>query len=126
MRLVLRVLFFEFALSWAVVVAGCARVAVQIWPHVKQPLRAGLRSRVLREGLGMLVGLAIVAGWPLLLAPIHSGTGAGDWLAVAEPWWAIATPVCALILAAKISEIRSRRAAVPAAGHGRDDGAYLG
>jgi hypothetical protein len=125
MRLVLRVLFFEFALSWAAVVAGCARVAVQIWPHVKEPLKAGFRSRALREGLGIAVGLAIVGGWPALLSPIHSGTP-GDWLAVAEPWWAIATPVCAVMLATKISEMRSRRAAVPAAGDGRDDGAYLG
>jgi hypothetical protein len=126
MRVVLRVLFFEFALSWTMVIAGCARVAVQVWPHVKDPLKAGFRSRALREGLGILVGLVVIAGWPALLSLIHTGTGAGDWLDVAEPWWAIAGPVCCLMIAAKICEERSRRAAVPAAGHGRDDGAYLG
>jgi hypothetical protein len=43
MRLVLRVLFFEFALSWAMVITGWVHVAVRAWPFAVSTLKAGFR-----------------------------------------------------------------------------------
>src|SRR5215469_3847872 len=72
MRLVVRFLLAEFALAWAIVLAGSVRVAVQMWPFVVNALPAGLRGRRWRRGLGLLVGIPIVVGWPLLFWPAQA------------------------------------------------------
>jgi hypothetical protein len=87
MRLVLRVLFVEFALSWALVLAGSVRVAAQIWPFIRQSLNAGLRSRACRVRLGLLLAVPVVAGWPALFVPAATQNGGGNWLKIAIPWW---------------------------------------
>lgn len=86
MRLVLRVLFVECALSWVLLLAGYVRVAQQIWPFATAPFR----GRNWRVGLGLLVGLPVVAGWPAMFAArgvaVYTG---GDWLNLAIPWWVL-------------------------------------
>lgn len=86
MRLVLRVLFVECALSWVLLLAGYVRVAQQIWPVAT----ARFRGRNWRVGLGLLVGLPIVAGWPVMFLArgVATYTG-GDWLNLAIPWWVL-------------------------------------
>ncbi|MGE5289483.1 MAG: hypothetical protein ACM3ML_20245 [Micromonosporaceae bacterium] len=108
MRVVMRVLFFEFALSWALLLAGWIRVAVQIWPFVMGTLKAGFRGRAWRVGLGLLVGLPVVAGWPVLLWPVQAEYMHGDWLKMAIPWWVLIGAVGSLLLATKVSEVGSR------------------
>jgi hypothetical protein len=111
MRLVLRVLFVEFALSWAMVLAGSMRVAAQVWPFVTGPLRAGFHSRAWRVGLGLLVGLPIVAGWPALFLPTQGQYASGDWLKIAIPWWVLIGAIgCQLLVAmVRSAEPRSER-----------------
>jgi hypothetical protein len=43
MRLVLRVLFFEFALSWVAVIAGWVHLAMRVGPFATNTLQAGFR-----------------------------------------------------------------------------------
>jgi hypothetical protein len=112
MRLVMRVLLFEFTVSSALLLAGWIRVAVQVWPFAMDSLKAGFvgrawaraGGRTLRAGLGLLVGLPVVAGWPVLLSPVLAKYASGDWLAIAAVWWVLAGAVGALLLAAKIVE----------------------
>lgn len=86
MRLVMRVLFVECALTWAMLLAGYVRLATLIWPVAT----AGLRGRDWRIGLGLLVGLPIAAGWPVMfLAPSLARATHGDWLNLAIPWWLV-------------------------------------
>jgi hypothetical protein len=108
MRLVMRVLLFEFTVSSALVLAGWVRVAVQVWPFAMGSLkvRFGGRAwaRTWRAGLGLLVGLPVVAGWPVLLSPALAKYTSGDWLTIAIPWWVLAGAVGALLLGAKTIE----------------------
>jgi hypothetical protein len=108
MRLVLRVLFCEFALSWALVVAGSMRVATQIWPFARQSLRAGLRSRAWRVSIGLLVVMPVVAGWPALFIPSQAENAAGNWLKIAIPWWVLIGAIGAQLLAARFTKAGSR------------------
>jgi hypothetical protein len=106
MRLVLRVLFVECALSWVLVLAGYVRVAQQIWPVAT----ARLRGRNWRVGLGLLVGLPIAAGWPAMFlargAAIQTG---GDWLNLAIPWWVmIGTAGTLVLVVMKLNAAESR------------------
>jgi hypothetical protein len=108
MRLVLRVLFFEFALSWALVLAGWIRVAVQVRPFLMGTLRTDVR-RAARVGAGLLVGVPAV-GWPLLFrfssvwaADAHTG-----WLNVAIPWWLLLGVCGSLVVVARACEERPR------------------
>lgn len=108
MRLVLRVLFFEFALSWALVLAGWIRVAVQVRPFLLGTRRAGA-GRAWRVGSGLLIGVPAV-GWPLLFrfssvwaADVHRG-----WLNVAIAWWILLGVCGALVVVARVCEERPR------------------
>ncbi len=108
MRLLLRVLFIECALSWVLVLAGYARVAQQIWPVAT----AHFRGRNWRAGLGVLVGLPIVAGWPVLFlargVAVYTG---GDWLNLAIPWWLmIGTGGSLVLVVMKVNAAESRAA----------------
>jgi hypothetical protein len=107
MRLVLRVLLVECALSWAMLLAGYVRVARQIWPFAT----ARFRGRNWRAGLGLLVGLPIIAGWPAmflargLARPTH-----GDWLNLAIPWWlmiGVGGAVLLVVTKVRAAEIRA-------------------
>ena len=59
MRFVLRVLFFELALSWAMVVAGWVHFAARAWPFAVNALRAGFRRLRTDSLLTMGVAYAI-------------------------------------------------------------------
>ncbi len=98
MRLVLRVLLVDCALSWAVLLAGYVQVARQIWPFAT----AGIRQRNWRLGLGLLVGLPVLAGWPaMFLARGLARATHGDWLNLAIPWWLTIGAVGAVLLVAQ-------------------------
>jgi hypothetical protein len=103
MRLVMRVLFFESALSWLIVLAGSIRVVAQVWPFAVDTLKAGFRGRAWRVGLGLLV----VAGWPVLLSLVLAKYTSGDWLKVAAFWWLLTGALGCLLLVAKVSEAAS-------------------
>jgi hypothetical protein len=64
MRLVLRVLFFEVALSWAMVVAGWVHFALQTSPFAVNTLKAGCRrlwaSTLLTRGVAYVVDQVLV------------------------------------------------------------------
>jgi hypothetical protein len=89
MRLVLRVLFVEFALSWTMVLAGPAYVARQAWPFAARSLKTRFRSRAWRAGLGLVIGIPVVAGWPVLFLPAQAEYAGGNWLKIAVPWWVL-------------------------------------
>ena len=99
----LRVLFFEFALSWVMVLAGCVRVAAQMWPLVRPPLTAGFRSRAWRMRLGLLVAGPVVAGWPALFLPSQGQDLGWDWLNIAIPWWIIVGMLGAHLLVVRLT-----------------------
>jgi hypothetical protein len=103
MRLVLRVLLVEFALSWAMVLAGAARVAMQISPFVRHSLKARPRGRAWRVGLGLAIALPVVAGWPALFLPAQTEFAAGNWLNIAIPWWVLVGVLGAQILTARLT-----------------------
>jgi hypothetical protein len=111
MRLVLRVLFVECALSWVLLLAGYVRVAKQIWPFATAPFR----GRNWRVGLGLLVGLPVVAGWPAMFAArgVAVSTG-GDWLNLAIPWWVLIGTGGSLVLVAMKLTAADARAALRA------------
>jgi hypothetical protein len=103
MRLVLRVLFVEFALSWAMVLAGSAHVARQIWPFVARSLKTRFRSRAWRTGLGLVVAIPAVAGWPALFLPAQAEYAGGNWLKIAVPWWVLIGALGAELLVARLT-----------------------
>jgi hypothetical protein len=89
MRVVLRVLLFEFSLAWALLLAGSVRVAGQLWPFFTETIGAGWRDRW-RVRAGLLIGIPIAAGWPLLFWLGQARNGYQDWLqAIAFPWWIV-------------------------------------
>lgn len=109
MRIVLRILLVECALSWLMLLAGYVRVGVQIWPHAT----ARFRGRNWRLGLGLLVGLPIAAGWPaVFLARGMNMSVRGDWLNLAIPWWIILGASGSLLLVAKLHAAREARASL--------------
>ncbi len=105
MRLVLRVLFVECALSWAMLLAGYVRVAWQIWPFAT----AGFRGRNWRLGLGLLIGLPVAAGWPaMFLSSSLARSTHGNWLNLAIPWWITIGAAGLVLLIAKLGVAGSR------------------
>lgn len=101
MRLVLRVLFFEFALSWAMVLAGPVRVAWQMVQFARQSARR--RRRAWRLGLSLLVAIPVVAGWPALFLPVQAEDAAGNWLKIAIPWWILIGALGAQAVAVRLT-----------------------
>lgn len=69
------------------VLAGSIHVALPIRPFVKRSLKTRLQSRAWRVGLGLMMAIPVVAGWPVLFLPAQAGYAAGDWLKIAIPWW---------------------------------------
>jgi hypothetical protein len=106
MRLVLRVLFVEFALSWAMVLAGSAHVARLVWPLVARSLKTRFRSRGWRVGLGLVVAIPVVAGWPVLFWPAQAEYAGGNWLKIAIPWWVLIGALGAEMLMARLTADR--------------------
>jgi hypothetical protein len=104
MRFVLRVLFLEAALSWAMVLAGSVRVAVQIWPFVQRSLSASFGGRDWRMGVGLLVAGPAVAGWPALFVLSETQSAGGDWLSIAIPWWILLGALTAQMLAVRFTK----------------------
>ena len=90
MRVVLRILLVEFSLAWALMLAGSARVAAQVWPFFATTLATGWRDRW-RMRVGLPIGISIAAGWPLLFWLGQTQNQYPGWLqAIAIPWWIIA------------------------------------
>jgi hypothetical protein len=106
MRLMLRVLLFEFVLSWAMVLAGLTRVASQICLVVGHSLPAPLRGRGWRTGLGLMIAIPVIAGWPVLFMPAQAEYAAGDWLAIAIPWWILIGVLGLRVLALRLTADR--------------------
>jgi hypothetical protein len=105
MRVVLRLLFFEFSLAWALLVAGSVRVTAQLWPLFAQKVGAGWRDRW-RVRTGLLIGIPITAGWPLLFSLGQARNGYQDWLqAIAFPWWIVVGVYGLRILLARVRGI---------------------
>lgn len=103
MRLVLRVVFFEVSLSWALVLAGPVHVALQSWPFVRRSLKTRLHSRAWRVGLGLVIAIPVVAGWPALFLPAQAEYAAGNWLKIAIPWWILIGVLGAEMLVARLT-----------------------
>jgi hypothetical protein len=109
MRLVVRYLLVEFSLAWAMVMAGFIRAGVQIWPFFANTLRARLGRRRWRVGLGLLIGLPVVAGWPLLFSLAGARPGYGAWLqGIAIPWWLVLGGIVSVHLVARAGKVETR------------------
>jgi hypothetical protein len=78
MRLVLRVLFFEFALSWAMVVAGWVHFAGQAWPFAINTLQAGFRrlwtDPLVTRGVAYVIDQVVVLVLFLLVSSLLVAT----------------------------------------------------
>jgi hypothetical protein len=74
MRIVLRVLFLELALSWAMVVAGWVHLAARAWPFAVNALRAGFRrlrtDPLLIRGFAYAIDQVVVLVLFLLLSSL--------------------------------------------------------
>ncbi len=109
MRFVVRVLLVEFLLSWAMVLAGAVRVGVQVWPFFANSLMAGFRSRALRVCLGFLIGIPVVAGWPLLFWLVRAQRGYQAWFQdLAVLWWVLLGSGVFVVLMARVCAVRPR------------------
>src|SRR5215471_17447457 len=109
MRVVVRVLLFEFSVAWAMMLAGAVRAGVQVWPFLGKTMMAGFRHRTWRVGVGLAIGLPVTVGWPLLFWLIQARRGYAGWLpGIAIPWW-IVLGGCGLVVAlAKIGQSGER------------------
>lgn len=108
MRLVMRVLIFESALSWAMILAGWVRIGFQVAPFALQKVKVPALGRMWRVGLGLLVGLPVGVGWPVLMSPALATYTSGDWLKLAVIWWVIVGAVGLVLLVAKLTEAGAR------------------
>jgi hypothetical protein len=106
MRLALRILLAESLLSWGMVVAGALRTGAQLWSFFTDSITAAFRSRALRMGLGLLIGLPVVVGWPLLFRFVRAHHVYQVWFNVALWWWVLLGGLGAFVaLAAKFSTV---------------------
>lgn len=106
MRLVMRVLLIESLLAWGMVLAGAAHTGVQLWSLSADSVAAAFRSRAWRRGLGLLIGLPMVAGWPLLFRFERAHHLYQHWFSVALWWWVLLGGIGAFVaLAAKVSAV---------------------
>lgn len=109
MRLVLRVLLVESLLSWGMVLAGAARTVLQIWSFSMNSVAAAFRSRALRIGLGLLIGVPVVVGWPLLFRFERAQHMYQLWFNVALWWWVLLGGTGAFVaLATRVSAEKLR------------------
>jgi len=107
MRFVLRVLLIESLLSWGMVLAGAMRTGAQMWPFFADSVAAAFRSRALRAGLGLLIGVPVVVGWPLLFRFARAQHVYQHWFDVALWWWVMLGGIGAFVaLAARISAVQ--------------------
>jgi len=61
----------------------------QLWPFFTQTIGAGWRERW-RVRTGLLIGIPVAAGWPLLFWLGQDRSGYHNWLqAIAFPWWIV-------------------------------------
>ncbi len=90
MRVVLRILLVEFSAAWVLVVAGMLRTGLQVVPLFAGTLATAGRRVGWRVGLGVLIGVPVVAGWPLLFWLIQTESGYHAWMkGIAIPWWIV-------------------------------------
>jgi hypothetical protein len=109
MGLVVRYLLIEFSLAWAMVLAGFIRAGVQVWPFFANTLRARLGRRHWRVCLGLLIGLPVVAGWPLLFSFAQERPGYEAWLqGIAIPWWLVLGGIVSVHLLARAGKADPR------------------
>lgn len=109
MRLVVRALLVESLLSWGMVLAGAVRAGAQIWPFFVNSLAAAVRSRVVRVGLGLFIGVPVVVGWPLLFRFVRAQHVYQHWFDVAVWWWVLLGGTGAFVaLAARVSTEKAR------------------
>ena len=109
MRLVVRILLAESLLSWGMVVAGALRTGAQMWSFFTESVMAAFRSRALRIGLGLLIGVPIVVGWPLLFRLVRAQRVYQVWFNVALWWWVLLGGLGLFVaLATKVSTAKPR------------------
>jgi hypothetical protein len=102
MRVVMRILFIEFSAAWVMVLAGMVRTGLQAVPLFAGTLATAGRRVGWRAGLGTLVGLPVVAGWPLLFWLIQAEQGYHAWMkGIAIPWWIVLACCGLVVLAAR-------------------------
>jgi hypothetical protein len=107
MRLVLRVFLVESLLPWVLVLAGAVRTGLQIWSFSMDSVAAAFQSRALRMGLGFLIGVPIVVGWPLLFRFVRAQHVYQLWFDVALWWWVLLGGTGAFVaLAARVSAVK--------------------
>jgi hypothetical protein len=74
MRLALRILFFEFALSWAMVAAGWVHFAARAWPFAITTVKAGCRrlwtDPLVTKGVAFVVDQVVVLALFLLVSSL--------------------------------------------------------
>ena len=108
MRVVVRVLLVESLLSWGIVLAGAMRTGAQMCPFFADSVTAAFRSRALRAGLGLLIGIPVVVGWPLLFRFVRAQHVYQHWFAVAVWWWVLLGGTGAFVaLAARVSAVET-------------------
>ena len=109
MRLVMRVLLVESLLAWAMVLVGAARMGLQIWSLSADSVAAVFRRRALRMGLGLLIGVPVVVGWPVLFRFVRAHHLYQVWFSVALWWWILLGGLGAFVaLAARVSAVTPR------------------
>jgi hypothetical protein len=112
MRVVMRIVLAEFSLAWVMVLAGWGRAALKAAPFFAGTVAATWQRadwpRVhWRLLLGLLVGVPVVAGWPLLFSLMHTQRGYHLWMrGIAIPWWIILAACAVRYLAGWVEQSR--------------------
>ncbi len=110
MRVVLRILLVEFSAAWVLVVAGMLRTGLQVVPLFAGTLATTGRRVGWRVSLGVLIGVPVVAGWPLLFWLIQTESGYHAWMkGIAIPWW-IVVGCCGVVVLCTWAEKAERGA----------------